>query len=105
MRYPSHRDASPFSTVIYDHPVAGGSQLNELWSSTVGTGNAGPGAVKFQVPTVANGMVFVAGGNTSYAPGTKGGDGGRVNCYPAAAQGATPPTCTGLLSVYGMLHN
>ena len=75
--------------------------LTRLWSS--GSGN-GPGTVKFAVPTVANGMVFVAGGNNNpaYAPGIWSSTNG-VNCSPATLGGPNSPTCAGLLAVYGKL--
>ncbi|HVI07086.1 MAG TPA: hypothetical protein VND65_02205 [Candidatus Binatia bacterium] len=78
-------------------PVLGQQVLTRLWSSTSGNG---PGAVKYAVPTIANGMVFVAGGAANYAPGPQGATG--VNCYPAAS-GGNSPTCQGLLVVYGKL--
>jgi hypothetical protein len=78
--------------------------LNELWASDVGSGNAGPGAVKFTVPTVAGGLVFVPGGNRGYAPGPAGGT--NVNCTAAAlVNSSTPTICGGLLSVYGKLKS
>src|SRR5262249_26613288 len=58
---------------------------NELWNSTQGSGNAAGNAVKFTVPTVANGRVFI---------GTRGND---------STQGSG--TVFGQLDVYGLLQN
>lgn len=91
--------ASDAQLDVYSITPNAQNQLPELWSSGSGSG---PGAVKYAVPTVANGMVFVAGGAANYAPGPQGGQNGAVNCYPAASGGSTP-TCTGLLAVYGKL--
>jgi hypothetical protein len=54
----------------------------DLWNSTQGTGNAAGNAVKFTVPTVANGKVYV---------GTRGSDTGAGG--------------SGELDVYGLLPN
>jgi len=83
-------------------PIPSNGALSRLWSS--GSGN-GPGTVKYAVPTVANGMVFVAGGNNNpaYAPGIWSST-NSVNCSPAALGGPNSPTCVGLLSVYGKLN-
>jgi hypothetical protein len=78
--------------------------LTELWKSSTGTSNTGPGAVKFAVPTVAGGLVFVSGGTPGYGPGVPGAT--DVNCTAAALANSTTPTiCGGMLSVYGQLHD
>lgn len=86
--------------------------LTELFSSSSLTNNVpnGPGAVKFTVPTVAGGMVFVAGGmgpttngtKTGYAPGPTNNLGG-VNCAPTYSGTTSNGTCAGYLFVYGKL--
>jgi hypothetical protein len=96
--------AKPALLVVYNPIPAGKTPvLKELWESSVSPANAGPGAVKFAVPTIAGGLVFVPGGTHGYAPGLSGGK--AVNCTASALATATTPTCGGLLSIYGMLHS
>ena len=82
--------------------VQGVSTLRELWESSSSPVNYGPGAVKFTVPTIANGFVFVPGGVSGYAPGLPGATG--VNCTATFLVTSTTPACQGMLSVYGRLH-
>ena len=96
--------ASPAALIVYDAvPNIATHALKEVWESSQTKGNNGPGAVKFTVPTVAGGLVFVPGGAPGYAPGPPAGKG--VNCTASAlVASGTPPACGGLLSVYGKLH-
>jgi len=66
-----------------------GGVLPLLWSDTVN----GPASVRFVPPTIANGMVFVAGGNANpfYDPGTVNG---TTNCS------VTGPTNCGELVIW-----
>jgi len=96
--------AAKAATLVVYNPIPSGNPpvLQELWESS--GSNAGPGAVKFTVPTIAGGLVFVGGGTSGYAPGPPGGTG--VNCTAAALANSTTPTvCGGQLAVYGKIHN
>jgi hypothetical protein len=70
-----------------------GAMGAELWDtsafSTTTPGN--PGAVKFVVPTIADGKIFVAGGGQGYQPNTP-------NCPTPSA--TTQPTMCGALTMY-----
>jgi hypothetical protein len=96
--------AKPAILTVYNAiPSGSPSALQKLWESAMGTDNTGPAAVKYTVPTVAGGLVFVPGGAPGYAPGPPGGSG--VNCTAAALANSTTPTvCGGMLSIYGKVH-
>jgi hypothetical protein len=76
------------SIYAYAAQPAGGA-LTLLWSDTT----HGPGSVKFVPPTIANGMLFVAGGNNNpfYDPGATNG---TTNCS------VTGPTNCGELVIW-----
>jgi len=98
--------AKPAELIAYyalPQTVKGQTELEEIWESDTNSSNDGPGAVKFTVPTVANGLVFVGGGVQGYAPGPAGGSG--VNCTGVTlTTSQTPAVCQGALYVYGQLQ-
>jgi chitodextrinase len=65
------------------HAYDANNLATELWNSSQGTGNTAGNAVKFTVPTVANGKVYI---------GTRGND-----------TTTNSPTARGELDVYGLL--
>ena len=70
-----------------------GSLGAELWdTSAYNASNPGnPGAVKFVVPTIADGKIFVAGGAQGYEPGS-------ANCPTPST--TVQPTACGALAMY-----
>jgi hypothetical protein len=65
--------------------------LTYLWQSGSGYSSTNAGAVKFVVPTIVDGYIFMAGGAKQYSPGTS-------NCPVPTA--TTQPTACGGLGMY-----
>jgi hypothetical protein len=67
------------------HAYDASNMATELWNSTMGTGNTAGNAVKFTVPTIANGKVYIP---------TRGDD-----------TTLNSPAARGRIDVYGLLPN
>ena len=83
------------AAVLYSYraiPTGGGEGTlgPELWDTSAYNSSlpGNPGAVKFIVPTIAEGKIFLAGGAQNYQPGT-------TNC-PAPTTTSQPQACGGL---------
>jgi hypothetical protein len=91
----------------YDTAGCGTNELCLLWSDDTGTTGYPPAAVKFTVPTVADGMLMVAGGNNDppYCPGISitgtGNNPPTTNCVTPTSQSNMPTNC-GELVIYDL---
>lgn len=102
--YMSGTSTAAGAAVMYGYaaiPVSG-TLTNEVVSTKLpllqGMNNHGPGAVKYAVPTIAGGLVFVGGGEANPAYYNPGPAGSGTNCTPSAGGGS----CLGALYIYGL---
>jgi hypothetical protein len=92
---PSGRAATPAVLYAYQAVPSAGS-LTPLWdTNSNGDGPFMQGAVKFVVPTIVDGKLFLAGGTQAYYPGLNTGG---VNCVMPSA--TTQPTNCGGLAMF-----
>ena len=89
--------AGPAPTYAYAGVPSGSSLGSSLWDTTAynAASPGNPGAVKLAVPTIADGMLFIAGGAPSYYPD----DPVSGNCL-APAVGTSDPTGCGAITMY-----
>jgi hypothetical protein len=85
------------AAVLYAYQAvpSGGSLGTSLWTTTSydATNPGSPGAVKFVVPTIADGQIFLAGGAQNYAPDSS------PNCIKPAP-GTNNPTGCGAITMF-----
>ena len=89
--YCTNQSSSCGPAVLYAYDATNLSTL--LWVSSTTSGDAAGNAVKFTVPTIANGKVYV---------GTRGSNAGAA--YSSACTGSSATNACGELDVYGLTN-
>jgi hypothetical protein len=83
--------SNPAQLWVYSAVPGGSGTRTALWNSTTALSSSMPGAVKFTMPTVVDGYIFVGGGSPGYFSSTS------TTC---PAPGTSPPYfCAGQLTI------